>query len=141
MSRIKNEDIINMPHHRSSSHRPMDISARAAQFSPFVALTGHGDAIREAGRITQRRIEYDEDMLSDLEGKLSLIRMSADEHPEVEIVHFISDEKKEGGEYIVSRGRVKEVDEYDRAIVMEDGVKIKAEDIRTIEGRIFDRLT
>ena len=80
-------------------------------------------------------------MLSDLEGKLSLIRMSADEHPEVEIVHFISDEKKEGGEYIVSRGRVKEVDEYDRAIVMEDGVKIKAEDIRTIEGRIFDRLT
>lgn len=140
MSRMKNEDIINMPHHRSSRHMPMDIAARAAQFSPFAALTGHGEAIREAGRLTQRRIEHDEDMLAELDGRLSLIRLSADEHPEVEIVHFVSDEKKEGGEYMVSRGRVKEVDEYDSSIVMEDGMKIKTENIRAIEGRIFDRM-
>lgn len=39
------EDIIDLPHHVSKKHSQMSILDRAAQFSPFAALTGYGDAI------------------------------------------------------------------------------------------------
>lgn len=40
-------DIIEMPHHVSSNRQPMSMHARAAQFAPFAALTGHDDAIEK----------------------------------------------------------------------------------------------
>lgn len=40
-------DIINLPHHVSSSHPRMSMHARAAQFAPFAALNGHEDAIKQ----------------------------------------------------------------------------------------------
>lgn len=40
------EDIINLPHHVSTKHKPMSMEARAAQFAPFAALTGYGDAVQ-----------------------------------------------------------------------------------------------
>ena len=49
----KYEDIIHLQHPTSANHPQMPIEDRAAQFSPFAALTGHEDAIRE----TQRRME------------------------------------------------------------------------------------
>ena len=52
-SEEKYGDILNLPHHESKVHPQMSIYDRAAQFSPFAALTGHEDAIRE----TQRRME------------------------------------------------------------------------------------
>ncbi len=42
------------------SHLPMDIMERAAQFSPFAALTGYGDAVKETARQTERKQELDE---------------------------------------------------------------------------------
>ncbi len=42
------DDIISLPHHTSTRHPKMSMYQRAAQFAPFAALTGHGDAIREA---------------------------------------------------------------------------------------------
>ena len=44
------DDIIMLPHHISSVHPAMPVSERAAQFMPFAALTGYGEAIDEAGR-------------------------------------------------------------------------------------------
>ncbi len=44
------EDIIDLPHHVSKKHPRMSMQDRAAQFAPFAALTGHGDAIRETAR-------------------------------------------------------------------------------------------
>ena len=44
------DDIINLPHPISRIHPPMSIEARAAQFMPFAALTGHVEAIRETAR-------------------------------------------------------------------------------------------
>lgn len=41
------EDIINLPHHVSTTHTPMSMESRAAQFAPFAALTGHDDAIED----------------------------------------------------------------------------------------------
>lgn len=45
------DDIIDLPHHVSKTHAPMPVSDRAAQFSPFAALTGYKEAIREAERL------------------------------------------------------------------------------------------
>ena len=42
------QNIIDMPHHVSVRHAPMSMEQRAAQFSPFAALTGYDDRIREA---------------------------------------------------------------------------------------------
>lgn len=40
-------DIINLPHHISTTRVQMSISDRAAQFSPFAALTGYEAAIEK----------------------------------------------------------------------------------------------
>ena len=42
------DDIINLPHPTSPRHPRMPMIDRAAQFTPFQALTGYGAAIREA---------------------------------------------------------------------------------------------
>lgn len=41
-------DIIDMPHHTSMHHPRMPMNNRAAQFSPFAALTGYETAIKNA---------------------------------------------------------------------------------------------
>ena len=46
------DDIINLPHHVSAQRPHMPMADRAAQFSPFAALSGYGDAVREAARLT-----------------------------------------------------------------------------------------
>ena len=51
------EDIITLPHHISKTRPQMDISDRAAQFSPFAALTGYDAAIEETGRIHEENYE------------------------------------------------------------------------------------
>ncbi len=43
-------DIIDLPHHRSDQHPPMRLSDRAAQFSPFAALTGYEAVVAETAR-------------------------------------------------------------------------------------------
>lgn len=50
-------DIINLPHHVSAVHPPMPMVDRAAQFAPFAALTGHGQAIAETERLHDLREE------------------------------------------------------------------------------------
>ena len=52
------EDIINLPHHVSKTRRQMTMEERAAQFSPFAALTGHKEAIHETARLTNERVEH-----------------------------------------------------------------------------------
>lgn len=40
-------DIIDQPYPRPSRYPRMSLKDRAAQFSPFAALTGYGDAIKD----------------------------------------------------------------------------------------------
>ena len=54
------DDIINLPHHVSKTRPQMSMMDRAAQFSPFAALTGYDAAIKETGRLTDEKIELDE---------------------------------------------------------------------------------
>ncbi len=127
------DDIIGLPHHVSRHHLQMSMENRAAQFSPFAALTGHEDAIRETGRLTEERPELDDDTKAILDGKLREICGKADSRPEVCITYFRPDERKEGGSFVTEKGRVKKADFYARSLLLEDGTRIPVDDVCQIE--------
>lgn len=123
------EDIINLPHHVSTTHPHMPIADRAAQFSAFAALTGYEEVIREAGRLTEERSETAEDARVILDEKLRMLQERIEEQPEAAITYFCPDEKKAGGSYVTVRGRVKRIDVYERMLVMTDGTRIAVGEI------------
>jgi len=134
------DDIINLPHPVSQKHPQMSLYDRAAQFSPFAALTGYDSAIRETGRLTDERIELDEEALMELNMRYQLLVDSLKESPEVRINYFKPDERKSGGAYVTVTGVVKKVDDYERMITMRDGMVIPMDDVLTIEGELFSEL-
>lgn len=131
------EDMLELPHHISRERPRMAMEERAAQFSPFAALTGYGDAIRETGRLTERQLELEPDVKDRLNEKLRLLMELPSPRPEVSIVYFLPDEKKEGGSYVSVRGRVKKVDENSRQIVLENGGRIPLAAVMELDGDIF----
>ena len=113
---------------------------RAAQFSPFAALNGHGAAIREVLRETEaRRVlgEYDRGIL---DRKLAFLQEHLAEQPKVTVTYFLPDGKKEGGKYADASGKIKKIDFYQGLLVMEDGTKIRLEDIIALSGMLFDSI-
>lgn len=129
----KYDDIIHLPHHVSKHHSQMPIEDRAAQFSPFAALTGHGAAIKETERLTDRRIELDENYKSIMNAKLQMIMEKIAAKPMVHIMYFCPDKQKEGGEYREVCGRIKRIDECERQLILTDGQKIELEQIVGVE--------
>ena len=127
------DDIINLPHHTSVTHTPMPIADRAAQFSPFAALTGYEDASDETGRLTQQWIELDENEKERLDEKLQMIREQLPTHPQVSFTYFEPDKKKHGGAYLTVEGRARKLDESKHAFIMEDGREILIERIVKVE--------
>lgn len=134
------EDIINLPHHVSKTRPQMSMIDRAAQFSPFAALTGYDAAIKETGRLTDEKIEMDEEALNTLNMKFQLLVDSLADEPEITFTYFKPDERKAGGAYIDVTGKVKKVDDFERLIVMQNGTKMPMDDILNIEGEIFASL-
>lgn len=130
----KYDDIIDLPHHVSSTHPRMPMADRAAQFSPFQALTGYGDAVNEAARLTDQRAELTESAKAALDEKLQMIADHSQEHPAVKITCFQPDAKKEGGSYATLSGLVKRIDPYERAVVLRSGEKISIDDILEINS-------
>ncbi|MCM1091616.1 MAG: YolD-like family protein [Butyrivibrio sp.] len=127
------DDIINLPHHVSSRHPQMSPLDRAAQFSPFAALTGHEAAIRETERLTEEFAELDEDKRELLDEQIRRIQARISSRPEVEVIYFQPDEKKSGGAYVTIRGKVKRIDVIARRISFMDGREIPMEYICAIE--------
>lgn len=130
------DDIISLPHPVSGSHPPMPVAERAAQFSPFAALTGFEDAIRETGRLTDSKVELDEDARELLDEKLKRLRRlqaESGEMPWAAVTYFRPDEKKDGGAYVTVTGQVKRVDEYERVLVLQDGKRIPLGEIVGME--------
>lgn len=126
------DDIIELP--RPESNYPkMSLHDRAAQFSPFAALTGYGDAVDETARITDHKLEPDDDRKADINGKLQFITDNIYDMPFAEIIYFVNDEKKSGGRYVVGRGEVRLIDEYEKAVIFKDGRKIYIDDIYEIK--------
>ena len=84
-------DIVNLPHHVSSKHPHMSAADRAAQFAPFAALTGFGALVTETARLTDERRDMDEYEKDALSERLSLLRDSADQQPEISVSFFRPD--------------------------------------------------
>ena len=133
----KYDDIINLPHHTSPKRPRMPMIDRAAQFSPFAALTGYDAAVKETARLTDERIEIDESSKMELDEKLRMVQESLNELPEITITFFEPDEKKSGGSYISVTGCVKKIDNCERCVIMQDKQKIPIDEIIQIEGEIF----
>ena len=131
----KYDDIINMKHFVSKRYPQMSMHDRAAQFSPFAALTGYDDAIKETARLTDKKINLDEDVLQKLDEILFVIRKKLDSGQKCRIVisYFEKDLKKDGGRYLDISGEVKRIDGYRNVIVLMDGNIIPIEDIMNIE--------
>ena len=136
----KYDEILSLPHHVSKTRPQMPMSDRAAQFAPFAALTGYDAAIKETGRLTDERIELDEEALTALNMRYQLLIDTLDEESEVEITYFKPDERKDGGAYVTATGAVKKIDDFDRLITMQDGMKIPMDDVLSIEGELFSTL-
>lgn len=127
------DDIIGLPHPVSTNHPQMSRTDRAAQFSPFAALTGYEEAIAETGRLTDSRIELEEDARIILDEKLRQIQEQIDIQPEAAITYFLPDSRKAGGSYVTLRDRVKKIDPYERVVIMQEGSRIPIEEIVEIE--------
>ena len=121
------EDIVNLPHHVSKTHPPMPMAKRAAQFAPFAALTGYGDAIAETARFTDNMVTLDESAIDELERKL---REAVMMDKNITITCFVPDEKKDGGSYVSVSGRIHKMEPG--IIVMDSGVRIPVERIREL---------
>ena len=123
------DEIMSLPHHVSKTRPQMPISDRAAQFAPFAALTGYDSAIKETGRLTDERIELDEEALTALDRKYQLLMDAFDDAPEVTITYFQPDERKAGGQYVSATGTVKKVDTFGRRILLQDGTRIPLDSV------------
>lgn len=131
------DDIINLPHHVSATRPQMSMIDRAAQFSPFAALTGYDAAIKETGRLTDEKIEIDEDTKASLDIKQAYLMEIIDEQPEISVTYFLPDTKKSGGAYVTVTGNLKRYDEYERLLILIDGKKIPMDDIADIDSELF----
>ena len=125
----KYDDIIDLPHHVSERHPQMPAMDRAAQFSPFAALTGHRDMIAEAERLTEKKIELEEGEQQEIMIRLQILLGKIEEKPEAAVTYFVPDEKKSGGSYRTVCGAVIKVDGDKKQVVMENGTVIPMEDI------------
>ena len=134
------DDIIDLPHHVSETHPRMSAIDRAAQFSPFAALTGHSAAIRETARLTDQKPELDEHAKSVLDMKQRILAERIDEGPEAAVTYFRPDERKSGCEYLTVTGRLKKINEYERTLALESGEHIPLDDILDIESELFREL-
>lgn len=126
------DDIINLPHHVSATRPRMSMHDRAAQFSPFAALTGYDDAVEETARLTDKQSELSEDARNRLDEQLRLIADRIEERPEIEVTYFVPDERKEGGAYLTVRKCVRRIDVYEREIIFTDGTRIKSDCVHSI---------
>lgn len=129
----KYEDIINLPHHVSNKHPKMTLEARAAQFAPFAALTGYDDEIKETARLTNERIELDDEAKNIFNNKIRIILEQISTRPVVTFTYFIPDLQKEGGKYVTVTGIVKKINEYKKMIILEDKTEIPIKEIINIQ--------
>lgn len=128
------DDIINLPHHVSRTRPQMPRADRAAQFAPFSALVGYGAALVETARLTDRRIELEEDDRAAMDRKQQKLMERIGERPEVAVTWFVPDARKEGGQYITTVGRLKRIDEVQRVMVLVDRTEIPLDDVLDIEA-------
>ena len=125
-------DILALPHHQAENRPHMSMHDRAAQFSPFAALTGYDDALRETARRTDRFVELDEDRKQEIDRQISYLQQHLLDTVPVKIIYFVPDEKKDGGSYTAVEGCVRKIDENTKSLRIQ-GTEIPVERIYGID--------
>lgn len=126
------EDIINLERPKSN-HSHLSVESRAAQFAPFAALVGYDSAIKETARITDKRIEIDDELKVIISNKLNYLNDHIKDNNKVIIRYFIKDEKKSGGNYIHKTGIIKNINPVESKIKFTDNSTVYINDIINIE--------
>ena len=134
------DDLLDLPHPTSPTHPRMSRHDRAAQFAPFAALTGYGEAIEEVRRLTDERIELGESDRAALNARMAALRERLKSQPVVTITRFIPDRRKAGGRYEPIAGVVRRLLPEAFELHMEDGTVIDLDNIISLDGELFDRL-
>ena len=140
------EDIIHLPHHQAANRPHMSLYDRAAQFSPYAALVGYDDMVKETARQTDKQLELSEAEKELLDQKLTLIADVIEDghHPTITVVFFVPDALKAGGAYDEYIGHVKKVDAVARQIIFlaengrSSGKSIGIDMISQIHGELVD---
>lgn len=130
----KYNDIINLPHHVSKKYPQMSLESRSAQFAPFAALVGYEDAIKETGRLTFERKDFDEEYQSILDRKLQIVKENIILKPKLKITYFENDTKKDGGSYITVLENIEKFNEYREVIILKNNQEIQIKDIVDIDS-------
>ena len=125
----KYDDIIALPHPEPRTHPRMSLHDRAAQFSPFAALTGHSAAIAETGRLTDSRITLDESEMTRVDAALQRLRELLPQEPVASITYFVPDERKAGGSYQTITGTARRIDTANGVLLLTDQRAIPIPDI------------
>lgn len=131
------DDIINLPHQVSKTRPQMSMVDRAAQFSPFAALTGYDAAIKETGRLTDEKVNLSEEEKEALDRKQQILMERLGDHPSLTVTYFVPDAKKSGGAYVTKNGNLKKIDGFERWMMLTDGTKIPLDDVADIESELF----
>lgn len=133
----KYEDLLHLPHHTSTTRPPMSMRDRAAQFSPFAALTGYEAAVEETARLTEDETVLTEEMKLQINDRLLWLRERLSDPPTVTLTYFVPDLKKSGGETVRRRGRITEIDELEGIVTLSTGKRIPMEQILGLDGDCF----
>ncbi len=137
---VQYDDLLFKPYPFPTKRKKMSMVDRAAQFSPFAALTGYDAAIRETGRLTDQQVVLDVDAEALLNEKLRLLYELQQENPEICLTYFVPDTRKCGGAYETLSGTVRKVSPQQQAIVLADGQVVYFSRIRDIQGEIFRQI-
>ena len=132
------DTIITLPHHVSYKHPHMSILDRAAQFSPFAALTGYDAAVEETARLTDDKIELSEDRRAELDRMQLHLLSCISEQPTVTVTFFVPDERKSGGSYRTITGRFKKINRADRSFCLTDGTEIPLDRIYDLQSESIE---
>ena len=120
----KYQDILYLARPVSKVHQPMSKSNRAAQFSPFAALTGYEAAVQETARLTTDKITLSEDQIQIINSVLNEISQYLPHSPYVQITYFEPDKRKQGGSYQQIFGTIKKIDNVYGMVIMKGNVRI-----------------
>ena len=139
-ARVVYADIIRLPHWQSPTRTPMTAYERAAQFSPFAALTGYEDMIDEEAREVGAWEPLSEPALEIPNAKITRIAAAIEEgiHPVIRFEYFIEDAAKDGGSYVSITERVRRIDTVERRIQLFKQVGISKRYMELDMGKIRD---
>lgn len=127
------DDIIDLPHHVSAERAHMPMLERAAQFAPFAALTGYGAAIEETARLTEQKLELDEEQKRQISRCLAELSARIREKPSVTLTWYVPDARKDGGEYRTRTEAVRKLDELAGTLLLADGTAVPFDDLYSLE--------